>query len=383
MDKQDLSYWLVLNRCSGIGAKKIQPLCSKGRKLKDWFQGEQPTQAFREWYAATLGKPLGTLDWAGVERDLAWAQKSDCTLLTLADEAYPKRLKEIASPPLLLFVQGDVALLDEPQIGMVGSRKPTPQGRQDAFDFAQQLSQWGLIVTSGLALGIDGACHEGVLSVGNSTIAILGSGLTNIYPKEHLSCAHRILEKGALVSEIPIGFPPKKEHFPRRNRIISGLSLGVVVVEAAKKSGSLITANYALEQGREVFALPGSIHNPMAKGCHALLRQGATCVEHPSQIVETLAPILTHLSGNASMNSEGSVSQRPNQTALEEEIHSQPQDPIETKLLGAIADSCTPIDVIVEQTGLPPQQVSCLLLSLELKGSVRTVPGGVIRLHNG
>lgn len=378
---RDLPYWLLLNRYPGFGPQKFKKLCALLPHLSDCFVNNRPSQQFKEWLLAHR-LPLAEMDWRGVEKDLAWGSKPDCHILTLHHPAYPKRLQHIPSAPPVLFVKGDVHLLSQPQIGMVGSRHPTQEGLENAFQFAKQLSAWGLVVTSGLAQGIDGACHKGALQGKSPTIAVLGNGLNEIYPKKHHPLAMSILANGALVSEIPLDFPPRKEHFPRRNRIISGLSYGIIVIEAAKKSGSLITANYAIEQGRDVFALPGSIHNPLAKGCHQLIREGAMCIEDVSQVLEALAPVLTEFHGDASINFDDTISQSSNQLYIQEEIHSHIQDPVEATLMAALSDTCTPIDVIVQQTGLSAQQVSVLLLSLELSGQVKSVPGGIVRLNN-
>tara|TARA_R110002110_G_scaffold65206_5_gene180085 strand:+ start:29105 stop:30319 length:1215 start_codon:yes stop_codon:yes gene_type:complete len=378
----ELLYWLVLNRCPKIGLKRLKDLIRQGRSLKSWFNGRQPTQDFVRWYQIQAKEPL-ILDWAGAEKDLSWAGSPDCHILTLSplsQQKYPAWLKQIASPPPVLFVRGNVSLLHEPQIAMVGSRKTSSQGQQNAYAFAKQLSSWGMVVTSGLALGVDGACHQGALEQDQHTIAVMGRGLDQIYPRAHIKLAERILERGAWVSEIPIGIGPRREHFPRRNRIISGLSLGVIVVEAAKKSGSLITANYALDQGREIFALPGSINNPMAMGCHQLIRQGAMCVDNPAQIMEALRPQLTGTGWDASIVDERQESHKPNiSMTKKEEIHSQ-LDPAEAEVLAFVTDNCTPLDGIVDQSGLTSQQVSTMLLNLELQGCIKTVPGGVIRI---
>ncbi len=213
-------------------------------------------------------------------------------LITLHDARYPTLLREIDDAPPMLFIQGDPTILNLPQIAIVGSRNPSASGRQTATDFAHFLASAGLAITSGLADGIDGAAHQGALETKNSTLAVTGTGLDRVYPAKHRELAHRIAEQGALISELPPGTPPIPANFPRRNRIISGLSLGTLVVEAAQKSGSLITARLATEQGREVFAIPGSIHNPLARGCHALIRQGAKLVETAGDILEELAPLL-------------------------------------------------------------------------------------------
>ncbi len=235
-------------------------------------------------------------DWRQVEHELAWAQLPDCHLISFADPAYPVLLKETADPPLLLYVKGNVDALVSPQIAIVGSRTPTPAGMRTTTQFAQHLARAGLCITSGLALGIDGASHEGALTVQGRTLAICGTGLNHCYPVSHRALAEKIWrQQGALVSEFPLTMAAQKMHFPRRNRIIAGLSIGTLVIEAALKSGSLITARHALECGREVFAVPGSIHHPLAKGCHHLIRQGAKLVETAEDIFEELAPLYTYV----------------------------------------------------------------------------------------
>jgi len=384
----ELMYWLVLNRCPGMGLRRLKILIQTGGNLKNWFNGRQPTSELIRWYQmqgnqAQTQKRL-SLDWAGVDKDLAWAEQPDNSIISLdcthaSPNSYPTWLEQIASPPPVLFVRGNASILHDPQIAMVGSRKTSPQGQQNAYAFAKQLSSWGVVITSGLALGVDGACHQGALEGGQHTIAVMGRGLDQIYPRTHVRLAERILEHGAWVSEIPIGIGPRREHFPRRNRIISGLSLGVIVVEAAKKSGSLITASYALDQGREIFAIPGSINNPMTAGCHQLMRQGAMCIDNPIQVMEALRPLLTGAEWDASIVNEPVKSYKPNKSLTTEEPHVR-LDPAEAKILAFVTDNCTPLDGIVDQSGLTSQQVSTMLLSLELQGCIKTVPGGVVRI---
>ena len=283
-------YWLALNRFPGLGMQsllKIKAEC--GKDIREWFNHQRPT--------ATLSKCLHALnldaqfDWDGVTRDLEWESASDDHhILTFPSKIYPNLLKQISTPPIVLFVKGEPQWLSLPQIAMVGSRTPSKEGLNQAFKFAGALSLAGLTVTSGLALGIDGASHEGALDAERGTIAVLAHGLDQCYPLKHRTLFEKITEQGALVSEYPIGAPPQRHHFPIRNRIISGLSGGVLVVEAAVKSGSLITARNALEQGRHVFALPGSMHNPLAKGCHYLIREGAELVESIHDVVAHLKP---------------------------------------------------------------------------------------------
>ena len=227
-------------------------------------------------------------DWPLIDNDLQWALKENNYVLTFNDEHYPTQLKEIADPPPLLFARGNPLLLAQRQLAIVGSRNPSSSGIDTAFEFAKTLSNHGFVITSGLALGIDAASHRGALAAGNFTIAVAGTGLDRIYPARHKDLATEIVKTGAIISEFPPGTTAKANHFPRRNRIISGLCQGLLVVEAAKESGSLITARMALEQNREVFAIPGSIHNPLARGCNALIRQGAKLVETTQDILRRI-----------------------------------------------------------------------------------------------
>ncbi len=234
-----------------------------------------------------------------VSEELAWLAQDQAHLITMDDAGYPGLLREIPDPPPLLYVRGDPRVLVQPQIAITGSRNPTTDGRHNAGEFAAALSRAGLVVTAGLALGIDASAHQAALLAGGSTIAVLGTGVDRVYPSRHRDLAHEIAHRGAIVSELPLGSAPRREHFPRRNRIISGMSLGVLVVEAGMRSGSLITARLAAEQGREVFAIPGSIHSPLARGCHALIRQGAKLVENTSDILEEIAAYARDTSNSA------------------------------------------------------------------------------------
>ncbi len=291
---------------------------------------------------------------------LAWADQPDAYLVTLADPRYPPLLTQIHDPPPLLYVRGRVELLRDPQIAIVGSRNPTPGGSEITRTFARRLAAAGLVITSGLASGIDGAAHAGALETG-TTLAVLGTGPDRVYPAVHRDLARRILEQGALVSEFPPGWGALANHFPRRNRLISGMSLGVLVTEAALQSGSLITARLALEQGREVFAIPGSIRNPLARGCHALIREGAKLVEEPEEIIADLAPGLrAALEGTQEVLSPADPDLTPDQSRL---LAAMGQDPV------------TP-DELTQRTGLPVEQISAALLLIELAGHVSSLPGG-------
>jgi DNA processing protein len=296
-----------------------------------------------------------------------WRQGgSDRSVVTLGDAAYPPRLLQTADPPLLLYVQGAVARLAAPSIAVVGSRHPTPQGADNARAFAQALSAQGYVVVSGLAEGIDGAAHEGALAAaagGAGTVAVVGTGLDRVFPPKHRELAHRIAAQGALVSEFAPGTPALPEHFPQRNRIIAGLSLGTLVVEAALRSGSLITARLATEAGREVFAIPGSIHAPQSKGCHALLKQGAKLVETANDILEEL---------------RGVQAARPAQAALPlAEPESGPDSAPADALLQALGHDPVTLDALMARTGAGAAELTVRLLELELQGSVSRLPGGL------
>ncbi len=302
-------------------------------------------------------------DWHRVEEDLAWLEQPGNHLLRLDDPRYPPLLRQIPYPPPLLFVHGDPDCLRLPQLAIVGTRNPTPLGRETAQRFAAHLAEFGLLITSGLALGIDTAAHQGALAGGGRTLAVMGTSLDRVYPARNRDLAHAIAERGALVSELFTGTPPTAENFPRRNRLISGLALGVLVVEAAAQSGSLITARLANEQGREVFAIPGSIHNPLAKGCHALIRQGAKLVETAADILEELGALAATTREATSQPAAASPS-----ATLDEEYH---------QLLAAMGDQPVGIDLLVDRCGLTAEALSSMLLILELEGYVAAIPGGL------
>lgn len=292
-------------------------------------------------------------------------QRSGARLVPVTSPDYPPLLKQISDPPYALFARGDLFLIGAPQLAMVGSRNPSVEGRRNAEEFAEYLAKCGLVITSGMALGIDAASHRGAMK-GGKTVAVWGTGLDRAYPPRNRELAEEILASGGLIlSEFPPGTPPLPTHFPRRNRIISGLSVGTLVVEAAKQSGSLITARLASEQGREVFAIPGSIHNPMARGCHRLLRDGAKLVESAADILEELGPLLG-LEPAPMLGAQAS-------TASSE---AAPEDPEYKLLLNSLDYAPTSVDALVERTGLTPDVVSSMLLMLELQGHVEASPGG-------
>lgn len=360
-------HWLALIRASGVGP-------ALGRRLLERFGSAQAVFAagrtgWRECGAdAAVCAALATPDMAGVAQDVAWLEAApNRYFVRMVDAHYPARLEAVGQAPLGLFVEGDVEALALPQLGVVGSRNPTPQGARAAQEFAGFLSRNGLVITSGLALGIDGAAHVGALKADGLTVAVLGCGLDNIYPTRHRHLAFDVAHSGALVSEYPTGVVAQPHHFPRRNRIISGLSLGVLVVEAALQSGSLITAQQAMEQGREVFAIPGSIHNPLARGCHRLLRDGAKLVETGADILEELAGRF-ELSGGAVDNAQPTAEAGATDTTRIDGDY--------LRLLSVMGDAPCSIDTLVEYSGLTPAAVSSMLLILELEGRVAAMPGG-------
>jgi DNA processing protein len=288
---------------------------------------------------------------------LAWLEREAHHLITLADARYPPALLQIPDPPPLLYVEGDVAKLSAPALSVVGSRSATPQGLSTTKNFARALSDAGLTIVSGLALGIDSAAHRGGLAGASGSIAVLGTGVDVVYPARNRELAAELAKNGALVSELPLGYPVLAANFPRRNRLISGLTLGCLVVEAALHSGSLITARCALEQGREVFAIPGSIHSPLSKGTHSLIKQGAKLVEHVDDVLQELR-----------WRAQSVEIAQPAATEA---------DPRVASLQAAMGFDPCAVDTICARSGLAANLVSSLLLELELEGKVANLPGGL------
>lgn len=332
--------------------------------------------------AAVMALPRATLASAGLGRQAidklsepesqrlehwqAWLARPHCALIGIDHEAYPPLLRVLPDAPLALWVEGrDISKLSAPQVAIVGSRNPTRGGRETAEQFARYLSERGLAITSGLASGIDTAGHIGALAGGAGTIAVLGSGLDTIYPTSNAELARRIVDNGLLVSEFPPGTAPRAQHFPQRNRIIAGLCVGTLVVEAARQSGSLITARYAAEYGREVFAIPGSIHNPLAKGCHRLIRQGAKLVDDVADILVELAPLLTI----------DTVVQREDRKS-ESSASSLTEQPEYAALIDALGFEPSGIAALTSRTGLTTAELSSMLLVLEFEGLIEALPGG-------
>lgn len=356
-----LASWLQLALTPGLGPATFQ------RLLRRFGLPEAALSRKRAELAAfTTPALLNALDSEmvaqAVKRTLAWAREPDHWVITLADEAYPKPLLEIADPPPVLFARGRIELLARQAIAIVGSRNATQQGEANAEAFARTLSEAGLTVVSGLALGIDAAAHRGALAGTGSTIAVLGTGIDIAYPARNAALAADIAARGVLLTEFPLGTSPAAHNFPRRNRLISGLARGCLVVEAALASGSLITARAAAEQGRDVFAIPGSIHSPLAKGCHALIKSGA-------KLVESAEDVLAELSG---FQPSGHASTRQSAARAEPE------------LLAHMGHDPVDVDALCSRAGMSAEQVSSELLRLELDGRVAALPGGLYqRLEKG
>lgn len=360
-----LSGWLQLSLSPGLTPSTLRRLLADFG-LPDNVLSRPRAELVRYAPASAVDTLFSHATAEAVAKALDWARRPGHSIVTLADEAYPRPLLEVPDPPLLLYIAGRMELLARPALAVVGSRNATPQGESNAEAFARSLSQAGLTIVSGLALGIDAAAHRGGLGGPGSTVAVLGTGIDVLYPRRNAELAEQISQRGALVSEFALGTEPAAYHFPRRNRLISGISRGCLVVEAAAASGSLITAKLAAEQGREVFAIPGSIHSPLSKGCHALIKSGA-------KLVESAEDVLSELSGFASA---APVERR---TAAQP-IRAQGED----ALLDHMGHDPVDIDLLCTRAGLSPEQVASHLLRLELDGRITALPGGLYqRLEKG
>lgn len=367
ISSKEMRAWLALSHVN-ISVQKLQNFFEHHTSVCTLFElSEKQLQhlGFRQ----GLKEKLDSIDDAVIEQDLAWFDSEDKHLIPFIHNDYPDLLREIDSAPKLLFVHGNKDLLKHHQIAIVGSRNPTPQGKDNAVEFSRTLGQAGAVITSGMALGVDGFAHQAVLDKGLPTIAVAGTGLDRVYPARHKAMAQQIVEHGALVSEFALGTGVRATHFPARNRIISGMSLGTLVVEAAVKSGSLITARMAMEQGREVFAIPGSIHNPLARGCHALIKQGVKLVETAEEIIEELGALASWQSEHLS-ESEKALDSESYQFELDEEYQ---------ELIKHIDYDTTAMDTIIERSGLEIDVVSHMLLLLELNNHIVSVAGGYQR----
>jgi DNA processing protein len=306
---------------------------------------------------------LASPDDNAIDAALAWLADERHHLVTWGNEGYPELLGQIPGPPLLLYVNGSVEALQLPALAVIGSRNPTQGGIRNARDFARHLARQGFAIVSGMAQGIDAAAHRGALDANGTTIAFLGTGIDRVYPAGNRELAHAIAASGALVSEYPLGAPPERWHFPERNRLISGLSLGTLVVGAARRSGSLITARLAGDQGREIFALPGSIHNPLARGCHTLIRQGAKLVETAGDILAELRPLAGHML-------------EPGEDHAAPDMPTEPPDDDYAVLRNVLSHDPVTIDELEKQCALTIDQLSSMLLILELHGEVESLSGG-------
>jgi DNA processing protein len=374
--REELAAWLRLLETPGLGRMAARRLLRAFGTPEAVFEAALP--AWREVVspaeADALARPSDTLN-ALVERTAQWLDgAADRAVIALGDPRFPQALLTTADPPLLLYAVGRPEHLNRPAVAVVGSRNPTPQGAANARTFAEALSRAGLTVVSGMALGIDAAAHEGALQGSAGTVAVVGTGLDRVYPKQHRDLAHRIAAHGVLVSEFPLGTPALPPHFPQRNRIIAGLGLGTLVVEAVLQSGSLITARQAVECGRDVFAVPGSIHSPLTRGCHALIKQGAKLVESTDDILAELRIVPRVAAGPAP-----DAGAAPPDTEAPDGEPPGGEDPV----LEALGYDPMSLDALQARTGWPTAQLSAHLLSLELEGRVGRLPGPLFqRLAN-
>ncbi len=364
LSRDTLTPWLALCRLPGVGMRTQRELLEHFGSIENIFSASRgQLDKLLPGKREAVGTILDGPEAQAFQSEFDWLDQPSHHLLLWSDPDYPPLLREIADPPVVLYVIGNRQALSAPQVAIVGSRNPSPMGRENAQAFARSLAGAGLTITSGLALGVDGAAHRGALAAGGLTIAVTGTGLDRVYPARHRDLAHQIAGHGALVSEFPLGTPPLPENFPIRNRLISGLSLGTLVVEAALQSGSLITARLATEQGREVFAIPGSIHAPQARGCHALIRQGAKLAETAQDVLEELGPLANVTRYLDPEKVSAATSLAPPTAALLQQIG---HDPVS-------------IDALIERSGLTADAVSSMLLQMELSGLVASCPGGKVQ----
>ncbi len=371
MRDKDLAAWLAFSFTPKLGSKMLSYLQSRDSLTNLISYSSEQWQALG--LSAEQVRYLRHDADKDIEESLNWLNsKPDRHIVTSHCSGYPALLKEIAAAPSTLFVEGQLETLHQPQIAIVGSRNASIDSKNISRQFATQLVAHELLVTSGLALGIDGFAHDGALQAGGKTVAVLGSGLECIYPSRHKNLARRISDSGALVSEFRPGAQPRPMHFPRRNRIISGLSLGVLVVEAAEKSGSLITARYAMEQNREVFVVPGSLSNPNSLGSNRLIRQGACLVQNVQHILDEVDSMLNFTFAK----------QAKSQQSLFLPSNSEDELPF-AELLANVGEEATPVDILASRTHIPVQEVMMQLLELELSGHVVAVSGGYIRKGRG
>jgi DNA processing protein len=377
-NRSRLEAWLILLRAPGLGPVNLRELIAAHGDAQAAYTAARRgahertrDAACRDW--------LRNPDRARIDADLEWLAAPNHSLLCCGSADFPGLLDEIPSPPAALFVAGDSSLLWQPQIAIVGSRSATQGGIANATSFARALAAVGFAITSGLAEGIDGAAHLAALDAGGNTLAVLGTGPDLVYPTRHRELAARIEAQGVLVSEFAPGTPAQPAHFPSRNRIIAGLSLGTLVVEASLRSGSLLTARNAIEAGREVFAIPGSIHNPVARGCHQLIRSGAKLVETAEEIVAELAPLALRLGASLRERLQGEDRVPDTSGVREHAASTRTHDPDYARLYAALGHDALGIDQLAERSGLPVAALSSMLLMLELEGEVVSARGGYAR----
>ncbi|MEE4174674.1 MAG: DNA-processing protein DprA [Xanthomonadales bacterium] len=374
--------WLKIARAPGLNGRRLLellPAVGGADALCATPAGQLTAMGLEPEQVRALREP----DPALLASDQAWLAGDGHHLIGISEPDYPALLQQIAGPPAVLWVWGDPAALWQPQIAMVGSRNPTPGGREHAREFAETLVREGWAITSGLAAGIDVTAHVGALDAGGQTVAVLGTGPDQVYPARNATVAEAIAGQGAVVTELPPGSPPRKQHFPSRNRIIAGLSLGVLVVEAALNSGSLITARLAADQGREVFALPGSLHNPMVKGCHRLIKQGARLAESTADITGALAPMAGELA--RALKRRLAVEEAPEKQAAvrapeDEELL---RDNDYAQLWSALGHDPITQEQLLSRLNIDARSLSSMLLMLELRGLVQTIDGGRVVRQSG
>jgi DNA processing protein len=369
---KETEFAVILQALPGIGATGLSRLLEQFGSFEQvlQFTGPQPSSRYRKALRQYQADPEHHHCLA--RQTIENCASDGISIVTIDDQLYPPLLKEIDSPPAILYVRGDTNLLSLPQIAIVGSRQHSATGENNAGAFAKSLSASGFVITSGMALGIDAAAHCGTMPEGK-TIAVLGTGIDVIYPRRHSDLYQKILSSGgAIVSEFPPGTPARAGNFPQRNRIISGLSLGVLVVEAAIQSGSLITARLALNQGREVFAIPGSIHNPLSKGCHRLIREGATLTETAQDIVSELGGMLSFVVDNSDIPPASQVQQG---SMLEHSLQ-----PVEAQVLAQLGFDYTDLDSLISRCGLSASELTGILTSLELQGCIDNRAGLYCRI---
>jgi DNA processing protein len=364
MQDKDTRAWLALHRTAHLNASALRRLMAATSCPQEILQLSPATFNALKISPATQQAIKHYSEPPQVEIDYACLQEQQIQLLPINSDLYPELLKQISDPPPLLYVRGNARLLNQPQLAMVGSRHASRQGCENAFCFARELAGLGFVVTSGLALGIDTQSHQGALASSGHTVAVMGTGIDVVYPARNRQLFDDICARGVVISEFPLATGPRRHLFPKRNRLISGLSLGVLVVEAALKSGSLITARCALEQDREVFAIPGSIHNPGSKGCHNLIRQGAKLVETTQDVMEELKGWMTTL------NNTNGEDKQPVANAEFKDIST-----VEQQLMDLLGFDPAPIDLIQQRSGWPLATLMSVLTTLELKGAIENHMG--------